>query len=149
MGSKIIVNLSKTYAKLRSVTDDKLASDFREVVNDKIKGMISRGISPVEGKGNFPKYKNPKKYPGDLKPSNKPNLYLEGDLMGALTAWLRGDRIYVGIEDSEQEGKADANNRGLRGIPARRFIPLRGERFAQTVMLAFRQAVKKRFGKIF
>ena len=97
-----------------------LADMVEYIVNQKILTKIDKGISPVHGVRNFDKYKDPKKYPGDIKPSNKPNLALTGEMLSNYIAH-EGKEIMsatVGIhkQDASPEvmTRARANNFGTQ-----------------------------------
>lgn len=129
-----------------------LASEIDETIIPMIKESIARGLSPVAGKRMFDKYKNPKKYPADLKQSNKPNLYLSGDMLSAYKtkASKEPNSVSVGIHNDEDQDiriRAKANNNGTEHIPARRFVPWAGEAFTRKITLEtkkiFEQALSK------
>ncbi len=111
---------------------------------------MNRGVSPVDKFKNFAKYKNPEKYPAKLKPSNKPNLNNEGVLYGAYKAKAGKELMSITLGVHESESKeikviAKANNEGTitkdgkQGIPARRFIPLKGENYKNAIVLEIRK----------
>lgn len=111
---------------------------------------MNRGVSPVDKFKNFAKYKNPEKYPGRLKPSNKPNLNNEGVLYGAYKCKPGNELMSITLGVHENESKeikiiAKANNEGTvtkdgkQGIPARRFIPLKGESYKNAIVLEIRK----------
>ena len=146
----------------------------QRTITDKVIQSMSRGISPVQGQRNFEKYRNPKKYPGDLKASNKPNLRLSGKLWSAYKSKVAGlMSISLGIHSDVPEDVkvyATANNEGtmnskqssardkfskargtkknrkkilnkiLKGsIPARRFVPIKGESYKTDIVLELRK----------
>lgn len=89
----------------------------QRIIEDKIKKLIDKGLSPVAGERMFQKYKDPKKYPGDLKSPNKPNLRLSGDMLSNYQARATNDpmTITLGIHSDAPELeriKAKANNEG-------------------------------------
>ena len=147
---------------------------INRIVIENVKPKIDKGISPVHGVRNFEKYKDPKKYPGDIKPSNKPNLKLTGEMLYNYVAH-EGKEIMsatVGIhkQDASPEVmiRAKANNFGtqsskskaakavakntkdkqlktaakslIKGIPARPFVPQKGESFTRDIILEIRKA---------
>lgn len=128
------------------------ANKVQEVVDQDIKGSISKGVSPVIKKRLFQKYKNPKKYPAHLKPSNKPNLYLTGEMLSFYKAKPveNEQAITVGIHSSDASEKvmikAKANNEGTDTIPERRFVPIKGETYNQTIMLKIRNKLAEVLG---
>jgi hypothetical protein len=89
----------------------------QQIINNKILRLIDKGLSPVEGQRMFQKYKNPEKYPGDLKSQNKPNLALTGSMLSNYDARPTGQEmtISLGIHRDTNELdriKAKANNEG-------------------------------------
>lgn len=170
------------------------AHETQKVIDNTILKYLNSGISPVHGFKNFEKYKDPKKYPGDIKPSNKPNLKLSGAMHYAYRSKSGIDpmTIVLGIHKSESKSLvtiADANNQGtetilskvarrklkelksfdryegidtgdkkqrrkrnkeyksiknnlesnIKGIPARRFVPLKGESYKNSIVLEIRK----------
>ena len=151
------------------------------VVEQVILPKIERGVSPVNGERMFQKYKDPKSYPGNRKQNNKPNLALTGTMLSYYDAMPGESQmeIYLGMPDStpkEEMVKAKANNSGTqsavvnaitsrsknrklntkikaasKGIPARPFIPKKGQTYTRDIILAIRkyfaycldQAIKK------
>lgn len=165
----------------------------QKIVDGSIKRLIDKGLSPVSGQRMFQKYKNPEKYPGDLKSQNKPNLRLTGSLLSNYSARASTDplSITMGVHSDAPELdliKAKANNEGtetaesiqarkvlkafkryskdysdmsrqqmleerrrvsrikkgaraaLKGIVARRFVPLRNETYTRQILLEIRKA---------
>ncbi len=117
-----------------------------------IKDSIAKGLSPVEGKRMFDKYKDPKKYPAKMKQSNKPNLFLSGDMLAEYKSWASKDPmgVFVGIHDSTDEEikiRALANNNGTEHIPARRFIPWAGENFIRKITLETKKIFAEALGQ--
>lgn len=142
---------------------------------------IERGVSPVNGERMFQKYKDPSKYPGNQKQNNKPNLALTGKMLSYYDAMPGDDKmeLYIGMPDTtpkEEMIKAKANNEGTqsaavnaitknsknrklntkikaasKGIPARPFIPKKGQTYTRDIIIAIRkyfaycldQAIKK------
>lgn len=137
--------------KLRDGFSNKEWADATQNVIDlSIIGGMNRGVSPVNKFKNFEKYKSPSKYPGKLKPSNKANLYVDGTLYGAYKSKPGKDHMSItmgvhGDESLEIKTIAKANNEGTvtkdgkQGIPARRFIPLKGESYKNAIVLEIRK----------
>lgn len=162
-------DLNKT---LRENFSNRQWSDLvNKIVVDKIKPLIASGLSPVEGERMFQKYKNPEKYPGKLKASNKPNLKLSGEMLYNYVA-KPGDEdmtVTIGIHKDSGEDvltRAKANNEGTqgsaqtkiasstkdrklkaqikaasKGIPARPFIPVKGKSYTRAIVLEIRKAL--------
>lgn len=150
-------------------SNEQWADLSNKVVEDIIKPKIDKGLSPVQGERMFQKYKNPKQYPADQKQNNKPNLKLTGQMLYHYNARAGTNpmEIHIGIpKDSGEEvlTKAVANNQGTqsglvnkiskqtkdrklkakvkaasKGIPARPFIPLKGQSFTRDIILEVRK----------
>lgn len=131
--------------KLREgFSNEEWARRAQDVIDLSIARGMQSGVSPVNGFKNFTKYKNPSKYPGDLKASNKPNLYVTGKLYGAYKSQPGKSpmSITMGVhknEDPTIQVIAKANNEGTEHIPARRFIPLKGETYKTSIILEIRK----------
>lgn len=160
-------DLSKTLRE--NFSNRQWAKLSEEVVKNMILEKIDKGLSPVNGERMFQKYKDPKRYPGNKKSSNKPNLRLSGDMLGTYTTKAGNENMSIsfGIFDSEQKIKAKANNEGTqgaksalsnkiarnsrdrklqrvaksiaKGIPSRPFIPLKGQNFTRDIVLEIRK----------
>jgi hypothetical protein len=132
------------------LSDRFLVTVNEEVVDKVILDLISKGISPVEGK-KFKSYKDKDKYPGKLKPAKPVNLYLEGDMLKTYEAKRKTDKSFeVGVmsNDEKVQDYAKYNNSGTKHIAARRFIPLKGEQFSSKVRKAFRDVLRKRLQEV-
>ena len=132
MTVKVNINIDK---KIRGALEQKRTKERvgNQVIND-MKASLAKGISPVRGERRFPAYKDPKRYPRDLKPRRPVNLYLSGDMLAALKFKpLSGTGVSIGITDREQARKAKAHQTG-DGVPKRRFVPTeKGEEFTVTI----------------
>lgn len=96
----------------------------QKVVDTQIKRLLDKGLSPVAGFRMFQKYKNPEKYPGDLKSQNKPNLHLSGSMLSNYQAREGRDPLTIdmGIFSDAPEIdriKAKANNEGTETAQSR------------------------------
>lgn len=126
-----------------------MATEFQKVIDTEIKPSIAKGISPVRGKRNLAKYKNPAKYPGDVKQSNKPNLNLSGEMLSEYVARpADGIAVTIGIHKDAPEDiriRANANQFGTTSggevaIAARPFMISEGEEFNSQISVAIRKA---------
>ena len=164
-------DLNKT---LRDNFSNKEWSDLSEsIVNGVILRKIDKGLSPVNGVRMYAKYKDPKKYPGDRKPSNKPNLTLTGEMLSYYKSNPGSEpmSISLGLHSGTPDDvmtRAKANNQGtqkiksetpsqeniskrskknsirkqqkeLKGIPARPFIPVKGQTYTRDIILEIRK----------
>ena len=104
---------------LENFSNRQWASMSQNVVKQMILTKIEKGISPVEGVRMFQKYKDPSRYPGDLKQSNKPNLKLEGTMLSYYESRPGTDpmEIVIGIHKDappKELIKVEANNQGTQ-----------------------------------
>lgn len=113
--------------KLRKNFSNKdLKDETEKVAIVMIKDLIDKGISPVNGVRAFEKYKDPKKYPAGLKPSNKPNLKLTGEMLSFYGAKEGTNQmtVKVGMHNMNEKVKQkfEANNSGTQGAKGLRAI---------------------------
>lgn len=149
--AKTLENIAKKCEALKKPITKSDADAVGEGVVDEMKNLISKGVSPIEGVGRFPAYKDAKKYPGKRKPKTPVNLKLSGDFLDALdyqTVQARagyGTKIfYKGKEDIKEQGHRD----GANGQRVRPTIPIKGETFAQRVQRVFAEIYNKRIESI-
>jgi hypothetical protein len=124
-----------------------------QVVEGVIKPLIMAGRSPVKGWGRFEKYKDKDIYPAKQKPNRPVNLTLTGKMLKAYkTKKESNTSIRIGIVGTLVtqfvKDKAKGNNEGLRGIPARRFIPIGKESFTISVMRKLKDLFARRLNDI-
>jgi len=136
-------DLRKTIQK--QFSNRQLETVLQSSIIPMIKDTIAKGLSPVEGKRMFDKYKNPKTYPGKLKPSNKANLFLSGDMLSEYKVKSGKEPLIMsfGIHDDagrDIKARAKANNSGTENIPARRFVPWGGENYIRRITLEVKKA---------
>lgn len=150
-----------------SVPDSKFIAQA-ERVSDLAKEFITTGNSPILGFGRYQGYakqrnQDPTAYPANRKPARPVNLTLSGEMLSYYksvgVSLANSLAIKIGLVDAPQKvrDRAKGNNLGVpeRNIPARRFIPQKGEKFNVTIekqintVLQERiaRAVKKIFGK--
>ncbi len=119
--------------------------EIGKTVVEEVKDFTSKGISAAEGDGRFrfQKYKDPKKYPGDKKPSRPVNLSLTGQMLDALEHWITAGRLFIGYRTKNV--KAEAHNFGTEHMPVRRFLPVQeGSKFNLTIMKKIRDIYIRR-----
>lgn len=125
----------------RGLTRDEADTVGRNAV-EKMKEMISKGLSPVRGgdtRPRFPKYLNPKRYPGKKKPASPVNLQLTGAFLKNLgykvVQRAKGWGAEIGYDDPEQIVKEQGHREMANGQPHRPTIPMQseGEAFARSV----------------
>ena len=157
--SKLKAQIEK---KMKGFVTERFASKVQEeIINQTIKPMIDAGVSPVQSFENtkrFKGYKEPEKYPNKRKQKRPVNLKLSGKMLERYRARkLNGTTVEMGILSSAPEDikiRAEANNlgtvneRGEVAIAARRFIPIKGETFAVSVMRRLKDLYAKRLKEI-
>lgn len=129
-------------AKIDRSTAAKIGS---EIVSQ-IKDFTASGVSPIRGKGKFPRYKDPAKYPGKRKPRTPVNLRLTGAFMKGLKHEVISDgkngyaaRVFY---QAEQEKKEQGHRDGAKGQPKRPTIPRGNESFAEKIKAAYIRIVQ-------
>lgn len=140
----------RDYSKRRRVPKRVLA-EMGNTLREEMIDTIKRGVSPIEGDGRFPAYKNPSRYPDkvrDLFPNKRRrpvNLRLSGRFWDALTYKITGDSrlqfgrrsgpsIEVGFYDRTNFLKERGHREGANGQPRRPIIPARGEAFSRRIV---------------
>ena len=103
-----------------------------------MKRLIKTGQSPIKGKGSFPAYKNPDKYPGRKKKHSPVNLKLK-----------KGWAFLVGYLDSvlaqkKERGHASGQNKQ----PKRPTIPSGRQLFHKKISEAYLAVLRKRISKL-
>jgi len=150
------VGFDKVKVRLKSLADP-LSKDEAEslgtAVVKRMKELISKGQSPIEGRGKFPAYKRPERYPGKRKAHSPVNLELSGDFLADLDSRavrIKGGYVTeVGYQSSKQQVKEQGHRAGANRQPKRPTIPAgRGESFVQSIIAAYRKialgAIRKR-----
>lgn len=123
--------------------------DIGNMVIADMKSMISKGTSPIRGRGRFPGYKDSSKYPAKINknyPDKRPrpvNLKLSGDFLDELEAQPATAKVYVGFWDSLSKKKESGHREGVGGQPSRPIIPSKNEEFA----LSITKKVEREFEK--
>ena len=145
----------KTLLKNNLVDDSLVNAVQKEVIDQTIKPLIASGTSPVdsyEGSRRFRKYKDPKSYPAKKKSKTPVNLNLTGVMLSFYKAYAIGKNILrLGIPSyapQDVKDRAEGNNVGTENIPARRFIPLKGEVFKISVLRRLKDIYAKRIARI-
>ena len=117
-----------------------------------MKSRIASGNSPIKGKGKFPKYKNPSRYPGSRKPKSPVNLHLTGQML----RWLRtkpektrfGWTFVVGYFNDLAAKKEDGHAKGVNKQPKRPTIPNSRQEFVGPITTAYLKIFRERIRKI-
>jgi hypothetical protein len=131
MSVKVNITLIKDVMNAVSAKANKQA--VGDLIITEMKNSISSGVSPVRGERRFVAYKDPTKYPADLKSKRPVNLFLSGDMLSQLKFYpLAANRFSIAIKGEEGK-KARAHNEGI-GVPRRHFMPTdTNEEFTVTI----------------
>jgi len=145
--------------KMLDSASDAVTKDAADAVGDLtvalMKDRISKGLSPIEGRGRFERYKNPKSYPDKVREEfpdkrRRPvNLKLSGKFLDALKSKSSpsGNKITIGFFDSYGRKLEQGHRDGANGQPERPVIPEGGELLAKSIRLSiirlFEQSVRK------
>lgn len=125
----------KAYADTASI--EHAANEMRkEVIR-----LIERGISPVYGERRFIGYKNPKKYPGKIKPARPVDLKLSGDLHSGIGGVVEGGKVRFGVIDSSQHDKAIGLLDGKKMAGPRKFIAGKGDKYKPQILKELKRAI--------
>lgn len=158
MGFRVKINKKKLDALLKAceemdinLVNKNTATDVGVGVTSKMLDLIAKGTSPIKGAGRFPGYKNPAKYPGDLKAKRPVNLLLSGDFLKALdydvNTFKHGYNTtiyYKGDEDKKESGHRE----GVHGQPKRPTIPVKGEEFVVVIQRIVSKIFKDRINQL-
>ena len=153
-----ITPVGKLVKKLESLDDgltQSQAKGLAATVTGKMKSLILKGISPVEGiapsgkrvGGRFPRYKDPKKYPGKLKSSRPVNLKLTGEQLrnlrgGATRGGKDGFGAKIFYRSQLSKLKEEGHSKGANKQPSRPTIP-------NPPLLNFAQPIQVEINKFF
>lgn len=149
-------------AKIKSIGEGLTNSQAKRLgkkIVSLMKKLIRRGVSPMLRRAGsraqrFPKYKNPKRYPGKLKPHSPVNLKLDGDFLRDLSASSEavsrpkgfGALIFYSTELSQK--KESGHRTGQNSQPKRPTIPSRtGETFAPKIQKEITKFVNQAISK--
>lgn len=146
--------------ELKKPIDEGTATLLGASVVSEMLRMIQSGLSPIEGVGRFPGYKNPDRYPGKnlmgkwVKPKTPVNLTLSGDFLAALDFRIvfddAGKAPEIGYFDAAQAKKEQGHREGANGQLIRPTIPLTrlGEQFSATINRVIRKIFNERIKSI-
>ncbi len=161
---KILLNLVKIERiknKLKSELGRGIGKEIGEAVVDKMKEQIAKGISPIEGQGRFPAYKEsypPKnksfksKYPDKKK--RPVNLSLSGDFIKDLkvqkiTKNSDGVRVEIGFKGGTlSHDKEEGHRSGVNQQRKRPIIPEARESFNNSIKSIINKIIRDSIKKI-
>lgn len=136
---------------INNMVNTRTANELGRAIVDGSKRLMSDGISPVRDYGRFERYKDRKKYPGNLKPARPVNLQLSGELFEAFDYRKKGKlSIESGIIKGSRRLKeiARAHQAGTPNMAQRRMFPGKGEEYAVTIMREIRKIYTKRLREL-
>lgn len=143
-----IKSLKQLLKELKKPIDKSTAEKVGATVVSMMKQMISKGLSPIKGNGRFPAYKDPDKYPGKRKNKRPVNLYLTGEFLDSLKFIPKSSKsgfdTVIYYDGKESELKEQGHREGANGQPLRPTIPQGGEKFAETIRIAFSKIYRQR-----
>jgi len=151
------INLSRQLEELlknkKDVIDRATADEVGKQVVEEMKNVISSGISPIEGVGKFPQYKNPKRYPGNKKSRTPVNLSLTGAFQDALTYKSvdadSGKATEIFYKGNKEEIKERGHREGANGQPKRPTLPAdSGQNFSARIRLIYTNLIRDRILKV-
>lgn len=142
---EVVKRIDLDLSSIPKEKQEKVLNEVGGFVTNEILRHTARGVSPVEGEGQFQKLD--KKYAKREKGGNtNPNLRLEGDLMDALDYRIVPSGIEVGVfSDSGEADKADGHNNfsGRSRLPKRRFIPDPSQNFVDKITKGINSIIEK------
>ena len=148
----ISAKLAKALNDATKPIDELTAKQLGLDVVKEIKDLVSRGVSPIDGNGKFPRYKNPSKYPGKQKPRSPVNLKLSGDFLNALTHRITPESFGRGTEiffSNNQDIKERGHRDGANGQPERPMLPTeRGEEFIRQIRKIYEDLYRNRIVEV-
>ncbi len=144
---------ARLLAKIKSqLINREVVEELNKEAVEEVKRFMASGVSPVKNKRRFPAYKDKDKYPAKKKPSRPVNLFLSGTLYDSLIAAKSSAMsFYIGISSLAREDVkvyAKANNLGENNIPARRFVPIKGEQFNISIMRKIKDIIARRLAEL-
>jgi nucleoid DNA-binding protein len=146
--------ITQKFRDLKSPIRKKDAEEVGKGVIAAMKDAILSGSSPIDGKGKFPPYKDPKKYPGELKPKTPVNLTLTGKFLRSLgfktyQSSSGGYGTEIGYSQRE-EVKERGHREGANKQPKRPTIPSKqGEKFSAKIQKVIADIYKARLKSFF
>lgn len=123
---------------------------------DGMKALIAKGISPIKSIGRMPAYKNPERYPDQMrrkypgKRRRPVNLSLSGEFLDDLTFQVGKSsplKIKFGFFTKKSILKERGHREGANGQPRRPIIANEVEQFSKQLIIKFREALLKAMRK--
>jgi len=141
--------LAKALKDIKKPINKETAEEMGEVIVDEMKRLIATGQSPIKGNGRFPKYKDPKKYPGKQKAKSPVNLELSGDFLDDLASRPVTDPFGYAAEitykGKKSQDKELGHREGANDQPKRPSLPSKsGEDFVQVIKTKVTKIIRDR-----
>ena len=151
MAVKVKIDLREIEQTIKLIPSSIKTRSVADFVKEKMLDLISKGISPIEGQGRFPGYKNPKEgYPATVKTSfgsKRPrpvNLTLSGKFLRRLIARPKGKfTVEIGFFDKYGKDLEQGHREGTNGQLKRPIIPQTGERFVNSIRLGMIKMIRE------
>lgn len=157
----IIKRLKKQLKTAAKIPTSSTARKLGKIVVKEMKNNISKGISPIQGKGRFPGYKragDKDGYPNTVRRQfpAKRRRPVNLKLSGAFLRMLRGKpkkvgRAFspnVGFFDNLSRKKESGHRDGVNGQPKRAIIPVGGESLKKSILIRVEKAFKAAILKV-
>lgn len=130
--SEFVAKLSREIrfkTDLKRILNTNVLREIGETVVNSMLEDIASGKSPIDGRGSFPAYKNPKKYPGKQKSPRPVNLELTGQMLSSLQYRINQAKIAITIlyRTKKSQLKELGHREGSNGQPERPTIPAENE----------------------
>jgi hypothetical protein len=151
---KVFEKLRKKLKDVRQPADKSTAVRVGKSVVKAMRDTTASGNSPIRGKGKFPPYKDPSKYPGKRKGKTPVNLRLTGAFMKSLRFTTKkvklGIQTSIGFSSKKSRDKEDGHREGVNKQPKRPIIPSvgRGERFSEKIQRIVNRIYQERVRQI-
>lgn len=137
------VDLKKLQQKIKDLeakTALQANRTIRQEFKNKFLDLISKGISPIEGNGRFPAYKNTKKYPKSVRNKfpakrNRPiNLKLSGKFLNSFQVIVKKINVLeYGFFSKYGKDLESGHREGVHGQPPRPVIPDNSESLVKSL----------------
>lgn len=125
----------QTKTDLRKILNSGVLNEMGRAIVEEMREDIASGKSPISGRGKFPAYKNPDKYPGKRKRHSPVNLELTGQMLSSLKYRVNQAKVLVTIFYSNRKAqlKELGHREGAKGQPERPTVPIGDEQFTQSI----------------
>lgn len=152
--------LAKKFEDLKTPLNSSQTRDLGLATKKEMKKLISKGISPIAGKGRFPRYKGgyaeqirrKGRVAGKPKKLRPVNLKLSGDFLKDLTSKTKRKRnqfvANVGYRTPSEQLKEEGHRKAHNNQAKRPTIPEKNEQLAASIVVKLIKIIDKAIGKI-